>query len=286
MLTPPRRRSRAAITKVEVLEGRQLLAQAPPTLTVPPFMPAPMPSPTPPAPAPLGAPEVANAQFEPLTGRILVQFTADPAGYDPAVLTNPANYSFSLVQPFVQQPTKSQSRPKADVFLPPPYLITGVTLAAPLQPGVAPTVIVSINNNEPLRFGVYEFAIKSAGLVDLADRPLNGPYSGTFPTGNAEGGDFVTLLAETKNTVLPAIPLSSALPNPTPSGTAPSNVFLPSTRRIVVGYTSATPGKFMLAGGNKITLYALSFQNFPGTYRLPALEPSAIPGANAKVKSL
>jgi hypothetical protein len=229
---------------------------------------------------PTPAPEVAYAQFEPLTGRVLVQFTADPAGYDPAVLTNPANYQFSLVQSFVKQPSKSASRPKAGIVLPPPYVVTSVTLTNPIEPGSAPSVIVSINNNEPLRFGIYKFTIQSAGLVDLAGRPLDGQYTGTFPSGNGQGGgDFVTILAETKNTVLPALPISANAGTPNPSGTAPAYVFLPSTRRIEVRYTSATPGQFSLAGGNKITLHAKSFQNFPGIFRLPKLDPSAIPGA-------
>ncbi len=223
----------------------------------------------PPALTPGVAPEVAYAQFEPLTGRILVQFTADPAGYDPAVLTNPANYSFSLLQAFVQQPAKSQSRPRAGIVLPPPYLVTGVTLTTPTAPGAAPSVIVSINNNEPLRFGIYQFTIHSAGLVDLAGQPLDGQYTGTFPSGNGQGGsDFVTILAETNDTVLPALPTSANAGAPNPTGAAPVYIFFPSTRRFEVGYTSATPGKFMLAGGNKITLYAKPFQNFPGIFRL------------------
>ena len=47
-----------------------------------------------------------------------MQFAADPAGYDPAVLTNPANYSSQPQdQGFEGQPTKSQSRPKAGMVL-------------------------------------------------------------------------------------------------------------------------------------------------------------------------
>jgi hypothetical protein len=301
MLTPPRRRGReanraegsrprkkkrAAIARVETLEGRELLAGTvlPPPTGAPPVQVVSLP-PAPPV-APSSAPAVAFAQFEPLTGRVLVQFTADAAGYNPAVLTNPANYSFSLVQAFEKQPTKSHSRPKADIFLPPPFVVTGVTLTNPVVPGAAPSVIVSINNNAPLRFGIYQFTIHSAGLVDLAGTPLNGAFSGTFPSGGIQpgGSDFVTILAQVNSTVLPAL---AALPQnspPNPSGVAPGYVFFPSTRGVRVRYTSAPPGGFRLAGGNGITLRALSFQFFPGTFRLPALDASLIPGAKTTGK--
>jgi hypothetical protein len=144
-------------------------------------------------------------------------------------------------------------------------------------------VIVSINNNEPLRFGIYQFTIRSAGLVDLAGTPLNGAFSGTFPSGGNQpgGSDFVAILSEVNSTVLPAL---SAMPQSTPtnpSGVAPGYIFLPSTRGARVRYTSAPPGGFVLAGGNNITLRALRFQHFPGTYRLPALDASLIPGAKS-----
>ncbi len=227
MRTPPRPRGhKSRIARVETLEGRDLLAQVLPSPGgQPPVQVAP-PQPSPPV-GTVGSPEVAYAQFEPLTGRILVNFTADPAGYDPAVLTNPANYSFSLVQSFEKQPSQSHSRPKAGIVLPPPYVVTGVTLTTPIQPGVAPSVIVSINNNEPLRFGIYRFTIQSSGLVDLAGRPLQGHYSGTFPSGDGQAGDFVTLLAEVNSTVLPALP---TLPQPgtvNPKAVVPAYAFYP-----------------------------------------------------------
>ncbi len=56
------------------------------------------------------------------------------------------------------------------------------------------------------------------------------------------------------------------------------------TRGVQVRYTSATPGKFMLAGGNKITLLPLAYQYFPGSYRLPKLDASLIPGAKSAAK--
>jgi hypothetical protein len=276
MRTPPRRRR---LEMVEALEGRELLAAAP---LPPPGAPPPAQvAPQPPSPMPTPAPEVAYAQFEPLTGRVLVQFTADPAGYDPAVLTNPANYQFSLVQSFVKQPSKSASRPKAGIVLPPPYVVTSVTLTNPIEPGSAPSVIVSINNNEPLRFGIYQFTIHSAGLVDLNGTPLDGAYSGTFPSGTNQpgGSDFVAILGEVNSTVLPALPATPQTGPTNPSGVTPAYVFLPTTRAVIVRYTSARPGGFMLAGGNNITLRALAYQYYPGTYRLPALDPTLIPGA-------
>jgi hypothetical protein len=273
----PRTR-RAAIAKVESLEGRDLLS----TMVFhspagsPPVQVAAQASSTPPT--------VAFAQFEPLTGRVLVDFSADSAGYNAAVLTNPANYSFSVVQTAGKLPKTGQSRPKAGVVLAPTFQVTGVSLSTPDDPGMPQSVIVSINNNQPLRPGTYRFAVKSAGIVDLAGRPLDGTYTGTFPSGGGSSGDFVAILAQTHNTVLPALPTSSTAGSTSPTGVVPTYVFLPSTQGVRVRYAAAKPGKFQLAGGNKITLIPLQRQHFPGTFRLAKLDPSLIPVASSARK--
>ena len=269
------RAKRAACSRVEALETRNLLTTVGHILPPHPGTPQPTAQATAQAPiAPTDAPRVAYVQFAPLTGRVLVTFTGDLAGYSTATLTNPANYSLQVVKTEGKLPASEQSRPKAGVVLAPTFRVTGVAPPTPAAPGMPQTVVVIINNNQPIRNGVYRFAIHSQGITDLAGRPLDGRYSGTFPTGgNPPGGDFVADLVLTRNTVLPALPVEPQAGPGNPAGVAPGYVFLPSASAVRVRYTSATPGKFMLAGGNNITLVALANQHFPGTYRLPKAKP-------------
>ena len=264
-------------SRVERLEGRDLLSAMvfhSPSGTAPVRVAA--------ASAPV-APTVASVQFEPLTGRVLVVFAGDSSGYDPAALTNPANYGLSLVQSTGKLPSQDPSRAKAGVVLAPEFVVTGVSLTTPSTPGTPQTVVVTIDNNQPLRPGSYRFSIRSAGIVDGAGQPLNGSYSGAFPSGDTKGGgDFAAILAQAKNTVLPALP-TSAGPTPGP-GVAPKYVFLPSTQGVQVRYAAAKPGRFQLAGGNKITLIPLGKQHFPGTFRLAKLDPTLLPGAPKAAK--
>jgi hypothetical protein len=284
MLNPPRRRSpapispttsasprkrpkRVVLSKLEALESRDLMAIASPILPTPP--PAVTVAPDIQAQAtPSAGPKIAFVQFQPLTGRVLVVFTGDLAGYDLASLSNPANYSLSLISLDSRLPSQSESRPKAGVVLAPEFQVTGVSNPTPVAPGMPQTVIVSINNNQPFRSGSYRFTIQSSGITDLAGRQLDGDYFGVFPSGDGQpGGNFVARLIETHNTVLPALPATSQPSPVTPPGIKPTFVFFPSTTRVRVRYTSATPGKFTLGGNNNITLVPLAGQNFPGTFR-------------------
>lgn len=272
-----RRRSDRCVSlgRVEPLEGRSLLSAT--------ILPSPGGSasvqvaalpPTPPPAAPL----VAFAQFQPLTGRVLVQFSGDPAGFDTSVLTNPANYSFQPLASSSQSPSPNPSRPKVGITLAPTFAITGVTLATPNVTGSSPTVVVQADNSQPIRPGAFVFTIRSAGLVDRLGRPLDGEYSGTFPSGGTQGsGDFTAILAQTRNTVLPAQPTGKHVSKASTTGVAPTYVFFPSTQAVRVRYAAAKPGKFMLAGGNNITLIALPKQDFPGTYRLSKPHAPATP---------
>jgi hypothetical protein len=274
MLTSPRRRS-PKLGKIEALEARDLLA-------VGIHGPTPLPSTRLPANPPdvqalanpSAGPKVAFVQFEPLTGRVLVVFSGDLAGYNPSTLTDPANYSLRLVKSFVRLPTEPQSRPRAGVVLAPTFAVTGVALPTPVAPGMPQTVVVTINNNQPLRNGIYQFTIRSPGIADLAGRPLDGDYFGVFPSGDGQpGGDFVANLELTHNTVIPALPTTPQASPLNPPGIAPTYVFLPSVSQVGVRYAAAKPGKFMLAGGNNITLIPLGNQDFPGTFRLPTPKP-------------
>ena len=269
MLNPTGRRSLdpRSRPKVESLEGRQLLATdatiAPPLPIVPP------PLIVPPV-APSGAPQVSYVQFEPLTGKIQVTFSGDLAGYNTAQLTDPANYSLTPIETRAILPTHDPSRPKAGVVLAPEFKITGATLSTPAAPDMPESIIVSVDNNQPLRPGSYRFTIHSAGITDLAGRALDGEYFGTFPSGDGRpGGEFVAILAQVKNTVLPALPTTNQSSPLFPPGGRPTYVFLPSTREVRVRVGKSVPGKFLLANGNNITLAVVPGQHFPGTFRLP-----------------
>lgn len=271
MRNTPRRR--CPISKLESLEGRWLLstvsAAVERVLVVTPNPTLMAPLSTPSAP-----PTVSNVQFEPLTGRILVSFSGDTAGYNLASLTNPANYSLIPILTKQKLPSPDPSRPGAGIRLAPEFRVTGVQLGNAVANGQAQTLIVSIDNNQPIKFGTYRFTIHAAGITDLAGNSLDGAYSGVFPSGNGQrGSDFVADLTQTHSTILPAAPVT-APPSPAgPGETAPGYVFVPSTRQFRVRYLAARPAVFQLAGGNKIRLEALRFQYFPGTYRAPTPRP-------------
>jgi hypothetical protein len=265
MRTTPRRRS--PIAGVEALETRNLLATSPvttPIIVEPPVAP---PSAT---ITPSSPPTVAFVQFEPLTGRVLVSFSGDASGYNIDSLINPANYSLVPVSTKQKLPSPDPSRPDVGVILAPQFKVTGVQLGSPVQAGQAQTLIVSIDDNQPIKFGIYRFTINASGITDNAGTELDGAYSGVFPTGNGQpGSNFVANLTETHSTILPAIPVTATQSPASANEVAPTYVFLPSTRQFRVRYLAYKPAVFQLAGGNRIRLQALPHQYFPGTYRAP-----------------
>ena len=271
------------IVKVEAMETRDLLAGVGPVLPPSPIaIPPPAAALVQPPATPTDAPRVDYVQFEPLTGRVLVVYSGNLAGYSTATLTDPANYGFKVVKSFAGLPSEDPSRPKAGVVLAPTIRITGVTLSTPVAPGTQQSILVSINNNQPLRNGIYQFTIRSPGISDLAGRPLDGQYFGTFPSGDGQpGGDFVANLVQTHNTVLPAQRAARKPGQGLPPAIVPTYVYLPPTSAVQVRYAAAKPGKFMLAGGNNITLIPLAHQFFPGTFRLPMRRASLFQGGPA-----
>ena len=65
-------------------------------------------------------------------GLLLCGCMHDPLPYSPhysdITLTDPANYSFSLIKPFTRLPSTPQSRPRAGVVLAPEFRITVIAL--------------------------------------------------------------------------------------------------------------------------------------------------------------
>jgi hypothetical protein len=274
MRIPFRRRSPGPLrSTLESLETRQLLsttatsavdAVQPPVSSVGQISAAAQPA--------SAAPRVAFVQFEPLTGRVLVSIDGGLAGINTAELTNPANYSFTPVQLQGKPPRNNPSRPGAGVVLVPNYVVTGVSLAPNIPPTQPQSLIVVINNNQPLRPGFYQFTIHSAGIVDNAGVALDGAYLGVFPSGDGQpGSDFVADLAVVKNTVQPALPVVPPPPGPPaqPNGVQPTPIFFPTTTAVhvkVVGNNNRTSRT--LGGGNAVVV-ALAKQHFPGTFHLP-----------------
>lgn len=254
--------ARQARFKVEALEGRQLLAA---TVFHPPAGDAPVQVAAASTAMSAQAPTVSLVQFEPLTGRVLVQFSGDASGYNATALTNPANYSFSVIQTPVKLPPVGTSRPRAGVILAPTFAVTGVSLSTVNTPGMPQSVVVTINNNQPIRPGSYRFTIHSAGIVDGNGLPLNGAFTGTFPSGEgAQGqGEFAAILTQSHNTVLPARPIGSVPGTPVKGPVR----YVPAGHPVRVRYAPAVLGHFRLAGGNNITLIPVGRQYFPGTYR-------------------
>jgi hypothetical protein len=219
-------------------------------------------------------------QLQPLTGRVLVSFTGVPAGYNNSTLTDPANYSFTPVTVNQKLPSVNPSRPSAGVVLAPTFKVTGATLTNLGEPGMPQQVIISINNNQPLRNGTYLFKINSAAITDNDGRPVDGAYSGVFPSGDGQpGSEFEAFLTSVHNTVIPAAPVTASTTPPAPGSVKPTYVFYPPVRAVRIGITSAMPGGFMLAGQKKpIKLYVLPGQNFPGTFRAPKPKTSTTHG--------
>jgi hypothetical protein len=287
MRIPSRRRRPGPLrSSLESLETRQLLSTTASSAVA--VAQAPSSTPGQISAAAESAPRVAFVQFEPLTGRVLVSIDGGPAGINTAELTNPANYSFTPVQLQGKPPRNDPSRPAAGVVLVPNYVVTGVSLAPNVQPGSPQSLIVVINNNQPLRPGFYQFTIHSAGIVDNAGVALDGAYLGVFPSGNGQpGSDFVADLAVVKNTVQPALPVVPVTPVPPaqPGGVKPVPIFFPTTTAVhvkVVGNNNRTSRT--LGGGNAVVV-ALAKQHFPGTFHLPGTVGATVAKASSKAKA-
>jgi hypothetical protein len=261
----PYRRRRPVGSTLEAIEARQLLSTlARPSAIAPPA------AVEAPATGAADAPRLASVQLEPLTGRVLVTITGDLAGIDRAKLTDPRNYSLVPVVVRDEGPAVDPSRPEKGVILVPNFVTTGVALTPNPGPGLPRSLVVSINNNQPLRAGFYRFRINSAGITDGSGVALDGAYRGVFPSGNGRpGSDFVADLAVLHNSVQPALPVAP-LPQPAgPHGVKPSPIFFPTTRQIRIRIMgNNNPDTRQKGGGNAIAV-ALPHQSIPARYRLP-----------------
>ncbi len=212
------------------------------------------------------SPRVTNILFQPLTGRVEVSLQDGAGGLDQSSATDATNYSFQRVSPRPSPAERGLRRP--GFVLAPAFVVTGVTTAPQTSASDPQLIVVTIDNNQPIRAGFNRFTIRSGGIRDLAGNALDGEFSGSFPAGNnAPGGDFVADLLTVHNTVLQPLPTRSA-PRPiVPPGVVPIKTFEPTTRLTQVTYIG--PANRARQTGQNVRIVALPQQNFPGTYNAP-----------------
>jgi hypothetical protein len=287
MRIPLRRRSpRSLRSTLESLETRQLLSTTGSSAVDVAPIPVTPPGQVSGEAAPV-APRVAFVQFEPLTGRVLVSIANGAAPINIAELTNPANYSFTPVQLQEKLPRHDPSRPAAGVVLAPNFVVTGVSLSPNIPPNQPQSLIVVINNNQPLRPGFYQFTIHAAGIVDNAGVALDGAYLGVFPSGDGQpGSDFVADLAVVKNTVQPALPVAPLPPGPPAAGAVqPFPIFFPTTQHVQVKVVGNNNRTSRTLGGPNAVVVALAKQHFPGTFHLPGTVGGTVAKASKHSKT-
>jgi hypothetical protein len=128
---------------------------------------------------------ITGSSLDPNTAQVQITVQDLLAGLDPAVLSNPLNYSLTVL-------TARGSRPVP---------ISGIAVG-PVSPSDNVTVTLTFGGGAPLRRGTYVLAVSGAGVVDIAGNPLAttdfapspvlAPAPGTaymaeFPVGSGSG---------------------------------------------------------------------------------------------------
>jgi streptogramin lyase len=123
------------------------------------------------------APRVAGMRFNPHTGIITVVISDVGAGLYAPSLMDPANY--------VLEPKRTLTGKNA-----------GATSLAPAISGFySGALSATLQFQTSLSPGQYLFQINSGGIVDEADNPLDGEFTGRLPSGNGRsGGNFIVTL--------------------------------------------------------------------------------------------
>jgi hypothetical protein len=116
-------------------------------------------------------PSVVSVVPDPRNHQILVSFRDNLSGLDLSTLTNPANYTLIGPHPLRVAPLTVSLAPSAAVLTTDPQI-----------------VIINTNTSFPVR----GLRIVPGGIRDIAGNPLNGAFSGTFPSGgHPQGRSFV-----------------------------------------------------------------------------------------------
>lgn len=141
------------------------------------------------------APRLLGLSVNPRLGRLQLTLLDDRSGLDPISLSNPSNYSL----------VRRSHRPQT-------FALTPSVSPSSQTPGAR--VVTLTSARERIGHGLrYVLSVASGGLQDRAGNPLDGEFSGTFPTGNnIPGGPSLIHIATDGRHVLPLRPVS------TPSG--------------------------------------------------------------------
>jgi hypothetical protein len=123
-------------------------------------------------------PRVAALGFDPSADQISVVFQDSGAGLSPASLNRASNYTL------VRSDDPRGARP---IKLTPSPGISGFYTGAI-------TEILTVEGG-PLPPGHYTLQVASGGITDLAGNPLDGEFTGIFPSGDGHpGGNFIAML--------------------------------------------------------------------------------------------
>lgn len=123
------------------------------------------------------APRVSGLRFNQRTGIITVVIQDSESGlYDPTLI-DPSNYVIMPRGPLIG------GNPR------------GTNLAPAISGYYSSASSVTLQFQVPISAGHYLFEIKSGGVVDLANNPLDGEFTGRLPSGNGRpGGNFIAQL--------------------------------------------------------------------------------------------
>ena len=190
-------------------------------------------------------PAVDGVSFDRSTGQVTITFQDDLSGLDQASLLTLGNYRVS--RRYAQSGTN---------------LVTAVSTSDPALPTDPETVTLQLKNGRPIPNGLYFLTIAAGGIEDLAGNPLNGLFTGSFPTGYGQwDSNFVAKITVKSRTSLisqsgsPAALTRSALSHAASKRTASEKAHTATaiTRRIVPQAVSDS------ARSNRSRLAALDF---------------------------
>ena len=137
-------------------------------------------------------------------GQVAVTFRDDRSGLDPASLADPDNYL--MIGPL--------SRPGQVLR------VRSIALGPTAGPTSPRSVLLTLNGGRPLPHGRYVLVVASGGVRDLSGNPLDGEFSGSFPSGDGRpGGNFSALFTFDGRQIHPLTPAQTASA-PTETATA------------------------------------------------------------------
>ncbi len=150
-------------------------------------------------------PRLMGLSVNPRLGQLHLTLLDDRSGLDPLSLTNPANYSL----------VRRSRRPQT-------FALSETVAPSTQTPGAQVVTLTTAQHR--IGHGLrYVLSVFSGGLQDRAGNPLDGEFSGRFPSGNGvPGGSALINIATDGRKVLPFRPVS------TPTGPLAHTVSAPA----------------------------------------------------------